>query len=309
MPTISVVTPCFNEEDSVAAFHAEVERAVATIPGTDIEFIYVDDGSKDGTLAAIKRLRAADPRVRFISFSRNFGKEAAILAGLRRATGEYVTLMDADLQDPPSLLPQMYAALASGEWDCAAARRTTRSGESPVRSWFARRFYRMFNAVSRVELVDGARDYRLMTRQMTDAVLELTEVNRFSKGILSWVGFRTTWIPFENVGRSAGTSKWSLFGLMRYAIDGIVDFSTAPLAVASTVGFMSCLAALMGVIVIVTRTLIWGDPVAGWPSLACIVLFIGGMQLFSVGILGEYMSRTYLEAKHRPVYITRETEG
>jgi glycosyltransferase involved in cell wall biosynthesis len=309
MPVISIVTPCFNEEESVAAFHAEVSRVVATMPGVDIEFVLVDDGSGDGTLPAIKGLRAVDPRVRFVSLSRNFGKEAAILAGLRHATGDFVTIMDADLQDPPSLLPRMYEAVTSEGWDCAAARRTTRTGESPVRSWFARRFYRTFNAISHVELVDGARDFRLMTRQMTDAVLQLTEVNRFSKGILSWVGFKTMWIPFENVERAAGSTKWSLLGLMRYAIDGIVDFSPAPLAIASTVGLASCVAALLGVVVIVAKTAVWGDPVAGWPSLACIVLFIGGMQLFASGILGEYLSRTYLEAKHRPVYITRETDG
>jgi glycosyltransferase involved in cell wall biosynthesis len=309
MSLLSIITPCFNEEESVAAFHAEVSRVVATMPGVDVEFIFVDDGSSDGTLSAVKRLREHDARVRFVSFSRNFGKEAAILAGLRYAAGDFVTLMDADLQDPPSLLPQMYASVASGEWDCAAARRTTRTGESPVRSWFARRFYRTFNAVSKVELVDGARDFRLMTRQVTDAVLELTEVNRFSKGILSWVGFRTTWIPFENVERAAGTTKWSLFGLMRYAIDGIVDFSPAPLAIASTVGLLSCVAALVGIVVIIGKTLIWGDPVAGWPSLACIVLLVGGMQLFASGVLGEYLSRTYLEAKHRPMYIARETDG
>lgn len=309
MPVISVVTPCYDEEGSVGVFHAEVSRVAATMPGVEVEFVFVDDGSKDGTLRAVKELRASDPRVRFVSFSRNFGKEAAILAGLRHATGDYVTLMDADLQDPPSLLPQMYTAVSSGEWDCAAARRTTRTGESPVRSWFARRFYRLFNAISHVELVDGARDFRLMTRQMTDAVLELTEVNRFSKGILSWVGFKTTWIPFENIERAAGSSKWSLVSLMRYAIDGIVDFSAAPLAIASTIGFVACVAALVGVVVVVVRTMIWGDPVAGWPSLATIVLFLGGTQLFSIGILGEYLSRTYLEAKKRPAYITRETDS
>lgn len=309
MPVISVVTPCYDEEGSLGTFHAEVSRVVEAMPDVEVEFVFVDDGSKDGTLRAVKELRASDPRVRFVSFSRNFGKEAAILAGLRHATGDYVTLMDADLQDPPSLLPQMYAAVASAEWDCAAARRTTRAGESPLRSWLARRFYRLFNSISHVELVDGARDFRLMTRQMTDAVLELTEVNRFSKGILSWVGFRTTWIPFENVGRTVGSSKWSLLSLMRYAIDGIVDFSAAPLAIASTVGFTSCVAALVAAVVIVVRTTIWGDPVAGWPSLATIVLFLGGMQLFSIGILGEYLSRTYLEAKKRPAYITRETDS
>lgn len=309
MTVISIVIPCFNEQDSIGRLYDEVCRVAGTIPDAELEFVFVDDGSGDGTLPAIKALRGSDPRVRFVSFSRNFGKEAALLAGLRHATGDYVALMDADLQDPPALLPQMFAMVSAGECDCAAARRTTRSGESALRSWFARGFYRLFNAISRVKLVDGARDFRLMTRQMTDAVLQLTEVNRFSKGLLSWVGFRTIWIPFENVERTTGITKWSFFGLVRYAIDGIVDFSTAPLVVASSVGFASCLAALVGVVIIIGRTILFGDSVPGWPSLAVIVLFIGGMQLFSIGILGEYLSRTYLEAKRRPSYITRESDG
>jgi glycosyltransferase involved in cell wall biosynthesis len=308
MPLMSIVAPCFNERASVERFYREVCAISPGMPGVELEFVFVDDGSTDGTLGVIKGLRASDPRVRFVSFSRNFGKEAAILAGLRHASGDLVALMDVDLQDPPSLLPQMYAAVSSGEWDCAAARRTTRKGEDRVRSWFARRFYRTFNALSHVELVDGARDFRLMTRQMTDAVLTMTEVNRFSKGIFGWVGFRTTWIDFENVGRASGDTKWSFSRLVRYAMDGLVDFSTAPLEFASGVGLLSCGFAFIGLVFIVVRWLFLGDPVPGWPSLACFVLFLGGLQLFGIGVLGEYLSRTYLEAKHRPVYITRETD-
>jgi glycosyltransferase involved in cell wall biosynthesis len=306
---MSIVTPCFNEEASIERFYREACGVFSGMPGVELELVFVDDGSTDGTLSVVKGLRASDPRVRFVSFSRNFGKEAAILAGLRRANGDLVALMDVDLQDPPSLLPRMYAAVSSEEWDCAAARRTTRKGEDRVRSWFARRFYRTFNALSHVELVDGARDYRLMTRQMTDAVLTMTEVNRFSKGILGWVGFRTTWIDFENVERASGGTKWSFSRLVRYAIDGVIDFSTAPLEFASAIGLLSCALAFIGLAFIVVRWLFLGDPVPGWPSLACFVLFLGGLQLFGIGVLGEYLSRTYLETKHRPIYITRETDS
>ncbi len=309
MPVMSIIVPCFNEQDSIVRFYEEVRSVTATIAGVEPELVFVDDGSTDATLHIIKDLRSRDPRVRFVSLSRNFGKEAALLAGLRHAKGDFVAMMDVDLQDPPSLLPRMYAAVSSGEWDCAGARRITRAGESRLRSWCARLFYRIFNAASHVELVDGARDFRLMTRQMTDAVLELTEVNRFSKGILSWVGFKTTWIPFENVERAAGASKWSFKALVHYATEGIVDFSTAPLEFAAAFGLWSCLVAVAGVVVIVVRQLAFGDPVPGWPSLACLVLFIGGLQLFTIGIVGQYLSRTYLEAKRRPVYITRETDG
>jgi glucosyltransferase len=308
MPLISIVVPCYNEQESLEIFYEEISRVLGTMGDVESELLLVDDGSSDGTLEVIRRLRAIDPRVRFVSFSRNFGKEAAILAGLRHARGDYVALLDADLQDPPSLLPDMYAAVSSGQWDCAAARRTSRTGESRIRSVFATAFYRLFSAISQTPLVNGARDFRIMSRQMVDALLELCEVNRFSKGLFSWVGFRTVWLDYENVERRAGTTKWSFLQLARYSIDGLVDFSTAPLALASAFGFLLCLAAILGVLFIVIRKLAFGDPVEGWSSLACIILFVGGVQSFSIGIVGEYLSRTYLETKHRPVYVVRETE-
>ena len=308
MPLISVVVPSYNEEGSLRPFYSEVAAVVSSLPGADAEFVFVDDGSADDTLAVIRSLRDADPRVRYVSFSRNFGKEAALFAGLRYSRGDYVVVMDADLQDPPRLLPEMYAAVTEGGWDCAAARRTSRRGESRVRSFFAETFYRIFNAMSDTELVSGARDYRVMSRGMVDAILELSEVNRFSKGLMSWVGFKTTWVEYENVERSAGSSKWSFFGLVRYSIEGITDFSTAPLALASALGFLFCLVAFVWIAVIIVRTLVYGNAVPGWSSLACIVLFASGMQFFTIGILGQYLARTYLETKHRPVYVVRETE-
>jgi len=308
MALISIIVPCRNEQGCVESFHEEVGRVAAGLTDAEVEFLFVDDGSTDETLNIIRRLRSEDPRIRFVTFSRNFGKEAAILAGLRHARGDYVVLMDADLQDPPGLLPEMYAAVAGKGWDCAAARRTSRRGESPVRSMFAKAFYRLFNACSRTPLVDGARDFRLMTRQMVDAVLELAEVNRFSKGIFSWVGFRTTWLDYECVERRAGATKWSFFDLVRYSVGGIVDFSTAPLVISAVAGAIFCLAALAGVVIIVVRQLLYGDPVQGWASLACLVLFAGGVQSLMIAILGQYLSRTYLETKRRPAYIVRATE-
>lgn len=308
MSLISIVVPSYNEQEALGHLFAEVSQVVAEMPSVEMEIVFVDDGSTDDTLAVVRRLREADPRVRFVSFSRNFGKEAAILAGLKHARGDYVVLMDADLQDPPSLIPRMYAAVVDGGFDCAAARRTSRDGESRVRSFFAENFYRFFNMISQTELLSGARDYRLMTRQMVDAILELSEVNRFSKGLLTWVGFKTTWIDYGNVERVAGQTKWSFFGLVRYSIEGIVDFSTAPLALASALGFFCCVAAFVWIIVIIVRTAVYGNAVAGWSSLACIVLFVSGLQFFTIGILGQYIARTYLETKHRPVFIVRETE-
>lgn len=308
MALLSVIVPCLDEQDALGVFHEAVTDAIAQVPGLDSEVLFVDDGSSDATLERIRGLHRADPRVRYVSFSRNFGKEAAILAGLQYARGDYVALMDADMQDPPALLPQMYEAVASGAWDCAAARRATREGEGRVRSFASGAFYKVFNRLSRVRLAEGARDYRLMSRQMVDAVLDLSEVNRFSKGLFSWVGFRTKWFEFENVERVAGETKWSFFSLLKYSIEGIVDFSTAPLSLASALGFISCLAALIGIGVIVVRRLVWGDPVAGWASLAVLILLVGGLQFLTIGILGQYLSRTYIETKHRPVYVVRETE-
>ena len=308
MPLISIVVPSYNEEVSLRAFHKEVASVVAAMPNAEAEFIFVDDGSADDTLAVIKSLRQADPRVRYVSFSRHFGKEAGLFAGLTYAHGDFVVIMDADLQDPPRLLPEMYAAVTDGGFDCAATRRSTRNGESRIRTFFAESFYRVFNALSDTELRNGARDFRLMSRKMVDAVLELCEVNRFSKGLLAWVGFKTTWIDYENVERVAGSSSWSFFGLARYSIEGIINFSTAPLAFASALGFLFCLAAFVWVVVIVIRTTVFGNPTPGWSSLACIVLFASGMQFFTIGILGQYLARTYIETKRRPVFIVRETE-
>lgn len=309
---ISLVVPCYNEEQALPLFYAEATRVAAEMEkshGASFEFVFVNDGSKDGTLAELRRLRTQDERVRYVSFSRNFGKEAGIYAGLKATRGDYVAMLDADLQDPPALLPQMLDALLTGEYDCAATRRTTRKGEPPVRSFFARMFYRIINRMSDTEIVDGARDYRLMTRQMVDAVLSMGEYNRFSKGIFSWVGFSTKWFDYENVERVAGQTKWNFWSLFRYSIEGIVGFSTAPLVIAALVGVIFCFAAFVGILFVIVRTLIFGDPTSGWPSMICIMLLCCGVQLFCTGIVGEYLAKTYLEVKRRPIYIVRETEA
>lgn len=308
---ISLVVPCYNEEEALPLFYAEAARVAAGMEkshGASFEFIFVDDGSRDGTLAAARALHGQDSRVRYVSFSRNFGKEAGIYAGLKAAKGDYVAMLDADLQDPPGLLPEMLDTLLSGEYDCAATRRVTRQGEPPIRSFFARMFYRLINKMSKTEIVDGARDFRLMSRPMVDAVLEVTEYNRFSKGIFSWVGFRTKWFEYENVERVAGQTKWNFWKLFLYSLEGIVGFSTAPLAVAALVGVLFCAVAFVMILVIVVRTLCFGDPTSGWPSMVCIILLCSGVQLFCTGILGEYLAKTYLEVKKRPLYIVKETE-
>ena len=308
---ISLVVPSYNEEEALPFFYKEASRVAAQMKashGATFEFIFIDDGSKDGTLRVARALHDQDPRVRYVSFSRNFGKEAAIYAGLQAARGDYVATLDADLQDPPALLPQMLDALQTGDYDCAATRRTTRAGGPPVRSWFARRFYQLINRLSDTEIVDGARDYRLMSRKMVDAVLAMAEYNRFSKGIFSWVGFQTKWFDYENIERVAGKTKWNFWSLFRYSIEGIVGFSTAPLIVAAGAGVVFCVAAFIGILFVVVRALLFGDPTAGWPSLVCIMLLCSGVQLFCLGIVGEYLAKTYLEVKHRPIYITRETE-
>ncbi|MGN0984159.1 MAG: glycosyltransferase family 2 protein, partial [Gemmiger sp.] len=300
-----------NEEESMPLFYKEASRTAEQLRlshGAEVEILFVDDGSRDGTLRVARELHAQDPRVRYVSFSRNFGKEAGIYAGLQAARGDFVATMDADLQDPPALLPQMLDALLSGEYDCAATRRTTRQGEPPVRSWFAKRFYQIINKMSDTEIVDGARDFRLMSRKMTDAVLSMSEYNRFSKGIFSWVGFRTKWIEYENVERVAGTTKWNFWSLFRYSIEGIVGFSTTPLVIAALVGVMFCLLAFAGILFVVVRALVFGDPTSGWPSMVCIMLLCSGVQLFCTGIVGEYLAKTYLEVKRRPIYIVAETE-
>lgn len=308
MPIISIVVPCYNEEEALPLFYQEATRVAGEMTGIDFEFVFIDDGSRDNTLPVLRRLAAADRRVRFVSFSRNFGKEAGMLAGLEAATGDYVALMDADLQHPPALLPELYRAVTEEGYDCAATRRTTRAGEPPIRSFFARLFYRLIRKVSDADIVDGACDYRLMRRAVVDAILSMREYNRFSKGIFGWVGFRTKWIPFVNVERVAGETKWSFWKLFRYSLEGIVAFSTVPLALASVLGVLLCLTAFVFILVVLVKTLAFGDPVGGWPSMMCVILFLGGVQLLCIGILGQYLSKTYLETKRRPVYLVRETE-
>lgn len=305
MKKLSVIVPCYNEEAATPLFYDAFIDRTQTL-AAELELIFVDDGSKDGTLAAFRALREKDERVHYISFSRNFGKESAMYAGLEAATGDYVAIMDVDLQDPPELLPQMLKGVEEDGYDCVATRRVTRKGEPKVRSFFARMFYRVINHISKTEIVDGARDFRLMTRQMVDSILSLKEVSRFSKGIFSWVGFNTHWLEYENVERVAGETKWNFWKLLVYSIDGIIGFSTAPLALASVVGVVFCLLAILLLLFFLIKTLLWGDPVAGFPALICIILLLGGIQLFSVGILGQYMSKTYLETKRRPIYIAKE---
>ncbi len=301
--TLSIVVPCYNEEACIEGFVQAVEASHLSIP---IEYIFVDDGSKDATLAILQRLSHGDNRIHYVSFSRNFGKEAALLAGLRKASGDFVVTMDVDLQDPPTLLPEMLNAICDEGYDCVATCRTSREGEPPIRSWFARRFYWLMRKFSDVELVDGARDYRMMTRQVVDAILSMSETNRFTKGIYQWVGFKTKWIAFPNVERVAGTTKWSFWKLFRYSLEGILAFATAPLQIASFLGIASCAGAFFFLLFIVGRALLFGDPVGGWPSLACLIIFFGGLQLFVVGILGTYLAKTYLETKHRPLYLIKE---
>ena len=309
MSEITVLVPCYNEQESLPYFYPEICKVAGRMKaayGVDFSFIFVDDGSKDGTLGVLKELAAGDERVRYLSFSRNFGKEAAIFAGLQHATGDYVAMMDADLQDPPQMLEEMYRGITEEGYDCVGTRRVTRKGEPKVRSFFARLFYKLINKISDTEIVDGARDFRLMTRQMVDAILSMSEYNRFSKGIFSWVGFSTKWLEYENVERVAGETKWSFWKLLLYSIDGITAFSTAPLAIASLMGVLFCFLAAILIVVVIVKTLVWGDPMAGYPSMMCFIFLIGGIQLLCLGILGQYLSKTYLETKRRPVYILKE---
>lgn len=308
MDTISLIIPCYNEEQALPYLYEELSKVARKMQEQLFEFIFVNDGSKDKTLQVIKSLREKDARVHYTSFSRNFGKESAIYAGLKAAKGDYVALLDADLQDPPSLVEEMYQSLKREDFDCVATRRVDRKGEPRMRSFFATRFYKLINKISDTEIVDGARDFRLMTRQMVDSILEMGEYNRFSKGIFGWVGFNTKWIAFENRERVAGQTKWSFIGLFLYSLEGIIAFSTRPLLIASFFGILFCIIAFFMICVIITKTLIWDDPVAGYPSTICIIFFIGGIQLFCLGILGQYLSKTYLETKRRPIYIIRESE-
>ncbi|MCL2568291.1 MAG: glycosyltransferase family 2 protein [Oscillospiraceae bacterium] len=303
---ISLVVPCYNEEESIPLFLERALAVAATMQRVTFEIIFIDDGSKDGTLQVLRTLPDLHPEVKYLSFSRNFGKEAALLAGLEASTGDFVAVIDADLQHPPELLPQMYQGIVEEGFDCVATRRISRAGEPKIRSFFSRRFYRLVNRISETEMVDGATDYRLMTRQMVDAILALKENNRFSKGLFSWVGFSTKWIPFENVPRVAGETKWSFWQLFMYSLDGIVGFSVKPLAIASLFGVLFFFLAILGAVLIAVRWLIFGDPVQGWASTICLILFVSGTQLLCTGILGQYMAKTYLETKARPAYIVKE---
>ena len=309
MKKISIVVPCYNEEESLPLFYKAVDKITDKMKKkASFEFVFVNDGSRDKTLEILRDLAKKDDRVRYISFSRNFGKEAGIYAGLENATGDYVTTMDADLQDPPELLEEMFDTLESGEYDCCATKSTSRNGYSFFRKLFTKWFYGIIGKLSKTEMVAGARDFRLMTRQMVDAIVSMKEYNRYSKGLFSFVGFRTRWIEFENQERVAGTTKWNFWKLFTYAIDGIVGFSTQPLLIAAFLGVLFCLIAFVMIVVIVVKTLAFGDPVSGWPSLACIIFLVGGVNLFCTGIIGEYLAKVYLEVKNRPIYIVAETE-
>ena len=303
---LSLIIPCYNEEAAAPIFHRE---ATEVLRGMDAEYemLFINDGSQDQTLAVLRSLAAQDPHVTYLSFSRNFGKEAAMYAGFCNAKGDYVAVMDADMQDPPSLLPQMMELLASGEYDSVATRRTTRKGEPVIRSWFAGKFYQLINKISNADIVDGSRDFRLMRREMVDAIVEMGEYNRFSKGIFGWIGFRTYWLSYENVERVAGETKWNFWKLFKYAVDGIINFSQAPLSIASWFGIFMTFISFLMLIFIVVRKVAFGDPVDGWASTICVMTFIGGVQLFCLGIMGQYIAKTYMESKHRPHYIISET--
>lgn len=307
MKLLSVVVPCYNEEENIRDFYDELFRNDSFFKEKEleVELVYIDDGSKDKTVEEVRKLREQDERVHLLSFSRNFGKESAIYAGLQKAKGDFVVLMDADLQDPPSLLPKMYEYIEQG-YDSVATRRVSRKGEPPIRSFFARMFYRIMNKISKTDIVDGARDYRLMTRQVADAILAMTEYNRFTKGIFGWVGYKTKWLEYENVERRKGETKWSFWKLFLYSMEGIIAFSTVPLTLAAVMGALFCVIAFILIVVIIVKTLMFGDPTSGWPSLACIILFVSGVQLFCLGILGQYLSKTYMEVKKRPIYLVKE---
>ncbi len=307
MGLLSIVVPCFNEEDNIGDFYDELMKNQSFFQSEEleVEILFVDDGSKDGTVDAIKKLKEEDNRVRMISFSRNFGKEAAMYAGLEKCKGDYVVIMDVDLQDPPSLLPQMYSYIKEG-YASVATRRVTRKGEPPIRSFFARCFYRLMKHLSKTEIMDGARDYRMMTRQMVNAILQMQEYNRFTKGIYGWVGFETKWLEYENVERTKGETKWNFWKLLVYSVEGITAFSTAPLMFASLMGVLFCVLAFAMIVFTIFRKIVFGDPVSGWPSLVCIISLVSGVQLFCLGILGQYLSKTYMEVKKRPIYLVKE---
>lgn len=303
---ISLIIPCYNEEEALPIFYRETKK-VLTDMNCDHEILFVNDGSRDGTLSVLKELAGQDDKVIYLSFSRNFGKESAVYAGFCNASGDYVAVMDADMQDPPALLPDMLKKLEEEEYDSVATRRVTRMGEPRIRSWFARIFYRVINRVSDADIVDGARDFRLMKREMVEAIVEMGEYNRFSKGIFGWIGFRTYWMPYENVNRVAGETKWNFWKLFKYAVDGVINFSQAPLSMASWFGMFMTVLSFLAVVFIVVRKLLFGDPVDGWASTVCVITFIGGIQLFCMGIMGQYIAKTYMEVKKRPHYIVAES--
>ncbi len=313
MELISIVVPCYNEQEVLPLFYDEIKRVTGEMkkenPDLSFEYLFINDGSKDKTLDLLRELAAKDESVRYISFSKNFGKEAGMYAGLENSKGDYVVVLDADLQHPPEFIPKMYNYVKNEGYDCATTRRVSRAGESKIRSWFARKFYKIMNKISQTEIVDGAQDFRFMTRQMVDSILSMNEYNRFSKGIFSWVGFNTRYIEYENVERAAGTTAWSFMGLFKYSLEGIFAFSTAPLALASLLGIVSCFVAFIMVIFIIIKTLVFGEDVQGFPTIVCAIFFVGGLQLFCTGILGQYLSKTYLETKRRPIYIAKETEA
>ena len=312
MEKLAIVVPCYNEQEVLPLFYNEINKVIAQMQSEydDLEFelLFINDGSKDNTLKMLRELSASDNRVRYISFSRNFGKEAGMFAGMENSKGDYVVVMDADLQHPPKFIPQMYKYVSEEGFDCATTRRVSRKGESKIRSWFAMKFYKIMNKISQTEIVDGAQDFRFMTRKMVDAVLSMKEYNRFSKGIFSWVGFNVKYIEYENVERAAGTTAWSFWKLFLYSLEGIFAFSTAPLALASLLGVLSCLIAFIWIIAIIIKTIVFGESVQGFPTIMCAIFFVGGLQLFCTGILGQYLSKTYLETKRRPIYIISETE-
>lgn len=306
MKKLSIVVPCYNEEISIPIFYEEINKILKKMKQLEFEILFIDDGSLDQTLKVIKNLSLNDKRIKYISFTRNFGKEAAMYAGFVNSVGDYVVVMDADLQDPPSMLPEMFKIIKDENYSVVATRRVTREGEPPIRSFFARVFYKLINKISRIEMVDGARDYRLMTRQVVNSIISLGEYNRYSKGLFSFVGYKTKWLEYKNSKRIVGETKWSFFGLVRYALEGIISFSTAPLSIAAILGVIICIISFIFILIIIFKTLYFGDPVSGWPSMMCILLFVSGVQLLCMGIIGQYLAKTYLETKKRPIYIINE---
>ncbi|MCI8713425.1 MAG: glycosyltransferase family 2 protein [Ruminococcus sp.] len=303
---LTLVVPAYNEEEAIPIFYKEAKKVEEKLPQVEVEYLFIDDGSSDATLDVLRRLSEEDGMVHYVSFSRNFGKESAIYAGLQKASGEYVAIMDADLQDPPALLPQMLLGIMEEGYDCVGSRRVSRKGEPPVRSFFARLFYKIMNKMSHTEVVDGARDFQMMNRKVVEAILGMGEYNRFSKGIFGWIGFKKKWMEYENIERVAGETKWSFWSLLLYALDGIVAFSTFPLVLVSILGLVFCVAAFIAIVFIIVRTLVFGDPTSGWPSMVCIIMLVSGVQLLCMGIIGQYMAKTYLETKKRPLYLVEE---